>query len=160
MGANECRLAKSGERLIARNILADVCVTIQVPSAKFAALLRFSPPEERSVSRERLSALWDFAEESLTLVFQGIRSMHVAREAVIVSAIGGADVDNVTFRRGKQLALAVQRNLWRQGISLNGNDLGGSQNRLVWLESASGRLIVRSNVSRNENEVKAKAKTA
>lgn len=144
VGANECRLARQGERLVARGVLADVVVAIQVPAAGFAAMLRFSIPEENSVSRARLEALWDFADQSLALLFQSIRSMEIPSEAVTVSAIGGADLTGVTFGRGKQLALAVQRSFWKHGVLLNGNDLGGSQNRLVWLESASGRLIVRS----------------
>jgi len=48
VGANECRLAKQGERLVARGVLADVVVTIQVPAGGFAAMLRFSVPEEKT----------------------------------------------------------------------------------------------------------------
>jgi chemotaxis receptor (MCP) glutamine deamidase CheD len=125
-------------------VLADVVVTIQVPACGFAAMLRFSVPEERSVSRQRLEALWDFADQALELLFQSIRSMEIPTSDVTVSAIGGADVAGLTFGRGKQLALAIQRSLWQHGVILNGKDLGGSHNRLVWLESSSGRLIVRS----------------
>jgi chemotaxis receptor (MCP) glutamine deamidase CheD len=139
VGANECRLARQGERLVARGVLADVVVTIQVPAYAFAAMLRFSVPQEKTVSRPRLEALWDFADQALELLFQNIHSMDIS-----VSAIGGADLAGVTFRRGKQLARAVQRSLCRHGVILKGNDLGGSQSRLIWLESASDRLIVRS----------------
>jgi chemotaxis receptor (MCP) glutamine deamidase CheD len=142
--ANECRLARQGERLVAREVLADVVVAIQVPAANFAAMLRFSLPQESSVSRQRLQALWDFADQALGLLFESIRSMDIPSEAVTVSAIGGADLPGVTFGRGKQLALAIQRSFWKHGVVLNGNDLGGSQHRMVWLESSSGRLIVRS----------------
>jgi chemotaxis receptor (MCP) glutamine deamidase CheD len=144
VGANECRLAKQGERLVARGVLADVVVTIQVPAAGFAAMLRFSAPAERAVSRQRLQALWRFADQALELMFQSIHSMDIPREDVTVSAIGGADLPGQTFGRGKQLALAVQRSLWRHDVILSGKDLGGAQERLLWLESASGRLIVRS----------------
>ncbi len=144
VGTNECRLAKQGERLVARDVLADVVVTIQVPAAGFAAMLRFSPPAERAVSRQRLQALWSFADQALELLFQSIHSMDIPEENVTVSAIGGGDLPGETFGRGKQLALAVQRSLWNHGVILNGKDLGGEQNRLIWLESASGRLIVRS----------------
>jgi len=144
VGSNECRLARQGERLVARDVLADVVVTIQVAVAGFAAMLRFSVPEESSVSRVRLEALWDFADQALELIFQSIRSMDLPSEAVTVSAIGGADLAGVTFGRGKQLALAVQRSLWKHGVILNGKDLGGPQSRSIWLESSSGRLIVRS----------------
>lgn len=144
VGANECRLARQGERLVARGILADVVVAIQVPVAGFAAMLRFSIPEEGNVSRQRLEVLWDFADQALELVFQSIRAMDIPTDSIIISAIGGGDIPGVTFGRGKQLALAVQRSFWKQGILPNGNDLGGSQDRMIWLESASGRLIVRS----------------
>jgi chemotaxis protein CheD len=148
---NECRLAKLGERLVARNILADVVLTIQVPAGGFAAMLRFSAPVERTVSRARLETLWNFADQAIELVFQSIRSMDVLTDDIVVSAIGGADVTGQTFGRGKQLAIAVQKSLWRHGVMLKGNDLGGEQSRLVWLESASGRLIVRSKVPERSN---------
>ena len=144
VGINECRLAKHGERLVARDVLADVVLAIQVPSAGFAAMLRFSPPEERGVPRKQIETLWSFADQAIELLFQSIRSMNIAKEAITVSAIGGAELAGRTFGRGKQLALAVRRSLWRHGVILGGNDLGGTQTRLVWLESASGRLIVRS----------------
>jgi len=144
VGANGCRLARQGERLVARSVLADVVVTIQVPAAGFAAMLRFSAPDETCVSRPRLEALWDFADQALALVFESVRSMQLPAEQMVVSAIGGADVTGKTFGRGKQLALAVRRSLWKEGVLLKGTDLGGEQSRTIWLESSSGRLIVRS----------------
>jgi chemotaxis receptor (MCP) glutamine deamidase CheD len=144
VGSNECRLARHGERLVARGVLADVVVTMQVPASSFAAMLRFSIPEEKIVSRPRLKALRDFTDQALELLFESLRSMNIATRDVTVSAIGGADLPGLTFGRGRQLALAVQKSLWRHNIILNGNDLGGSQSRLIWLESCSGRLIVRS----------------
>ncbi len=144
VGANECRLARQGERLVARGVLADVVLTIQVPAGGFAAMLRFSAPEERSVSRPRMEALSDFADQAIHLLFQSIRSMNIPNEEITVSAIGGADLPGQTFGRGKQLALAVRRSLWKHGVLLNGNDLGGAHTRMIWLESATGRLIVRS----------------
>jgi len=151
VGNNECRLARQGERLIARSVLADVVVTVQVPSAGFAGMLRFSVPEESSVSEQRLQALWDFADQAIELMFQSVRSMEIPNEAITVSAIGGADLSGITFGRGKQLARNVQRSLWLHGVVPNGKDLGGSRDRLIWLESASGRLIVRSKSSGLQN---------
>jgi chemotaxis receptor (MCP) glutamine deamidase CheD len=163
VGENECRLARQGERLIARGVLADVVVAVQVPAAGFAAMLRFSVPEESDVSLQRLEALWDFADQALELLFQSIRAMEIPRDAVTVSAIGGADLAGVTFGRGRQLAQAVHRSFRRHSVKLSGNDLGGSQNRLIWLESVSGRLIVRSQspeLSKNEREGQGLKRTA
>jgi len=107
-------------------------------------MLRFSVPEEKTVSRPRREALWDFADQALGLLFHSIRSMGFPTEDVVVSAMGGADLVGRTFGRGRQLALAVQKSLRRHSVVLNGSDLGGTQSRIIWLESASGRLIVRS----------------
>jgi chemotaxis receptor (MCP) glutamine deamidase CheD len=151
VGLNQCRLARQGERLVARGVLADVVVTLQAPTAGFAAMLRFSAPAEAGISRARLESLWDFADQALSSLFGSVRSMDIAANETVVSAMGGADVAGHTYGCGKQVALAVQRCLWRQGVILNGNDLGGSQGRFIWLESSSGRLIVRSTSARLGN---------
>jgi chemotaxis receptor (MCP) glutamine deamidase CheD len=91
-----------------------------------------------------MEALSDFADQAIDLLFRSIRSMNIPNQDVTVSAIGGGDLAGRTFGRGKQLAVAVRRSLWRHGVTLKGTDLGGAQNRLIWLESSSGRLIVRS----------------
>jgi chemotaxis receptor (MCP) glutamine deamidase CheD len=144
VGTNECRIARQGERLVARAVLADVVVTVQVPSAGFAAMLRFSAPEEAAISSARLQALCDFADQALALIFDSTQSMNIASESMLVSAIGGGDVDDLTHGHGSQLASAVQESLGRHGVVLSGSDLGGTQTRSVWLDSSSGRLIVRS----------------
>jgi chemotaxis receptor (MCP) glutamine deamidase CheD len=151
VGTNECRLARQGERLVARGVLADVVVTLQAPTAGFAAMLRFSAPEEANVSRARLEAVWEFADQALSSLLESVRSTGVTASETVVSAMGGADVAGRTYGRGKQMALAVQRSLWRNGVVLHGNDLGGSQGRVVWLETSSGRLIVRSTSGRLGN---------
>ena len=117
---------------------------IQVPSLAFAAMLRFSVPEEASDSNVGMRALTEFADQALTLLFESMHSMNITAEAMTVSAIGGADVGGVSHGPGGQLALAVEKSLSRHGVILNGSDLGGMQSRNVWLESSSGRLIVRS----------------
>jgi chemotaxis receptor (MCP) glutamine deamidase CheD len=144
VGANECRLARQGERMVARGVLADVVVTIQVPPARFAAMLRFSVPDDPSASSLRLRVLLDFADQALALVFESVRSMDMPADAITVSVIGGADVEDLTYGLGGELAAAVEKSLLRQGVILNGSDLGGAQSRSIWLESSSGRLIVRS----------------
>jgi chemotaxis receptor (MCP) glutamine deamidase CheD len=144
VGMNECRLAGEGQRLVARSVFADVVLTIQVPSLAFAAMLRFSVPEEASDSNVRLRALTEFADQALTLLFESMHSMNIPAGAMTVSAIGGADVEGFSHGPGGQLALAVEKSLSRHGVILNGSDLGGMQIRSVWLESSSGRLIVRS----------------
>jgi chemotaxis receptor (MCP) glutamine deamidase CheD len=144
VGSNECRIAQQGERLVARAVLADVVVTVQVPSVGFAAMLRFSAPQQAADASPRLQALCDFADQALALVFDSIRSMDVPSQAILVSAIGGAESDGLADGHGTRLAAAVQESLERHGVILSGSDLGGTQARGVWLDSASGRLIVRS----------------
>jgi chemotaxis receptor (MCP) glutamine deamidase CheD len=141
---NECRLAREGQRLVARSVFADVVVTMQVPSLEFAAMLRLSVPDEASVSSLRMRALTEFADQALTLLLESMRSMNIPAEAIRVSAIGGADVEGSRQGCGGPLALAIEKSLLQHGVILNGTDVGGTQRRSIWLESASGRLIVRS----------------
>jgi chemotaxis receptor (MCP) glutamine deamidase CheD len=144
VGMNECRLASDGQRLVARSVFADVVLTIQVPSLAFAAMLRFSVPEETSDPSLGLRSLTEFADQALALLFESMRSMNITADAMTVSAIGGADVEGISNGCGGQLVSALETSLSRHGVILKGSDLGGTQSRSIWLESSSGRLIVRS----------------
>jgi chemotaxis receptor (MCP) glutamine deamidase CheD len=138
VGTNQCRIARSGERLVARAVLDDVVVTVQVPSVGFAAMLRFGASPDAEISSPRLDALRDFADQALAMILESIQSIDIPAGAIRVSAIGGADIG------GNQMASVVREILEQHGVVLNGSDLGGMQTRGIWLDSSSGRLIVRS----------------
>jgi len=143
VGANECRLTVNGERLVTRRAFSDLIVALHAPSVGFAGLLRFS------ISSAATSAEWrmvtDFLNAAVSTTLDGLKSMNIAFNDLSVYLIGGADSSFAkNLNSGKRLSLAGQRAFRQRGILVKGEDLGGNQARSLWLDSTSGRLIVRS----------------
>lgn len=147
---NACRLAVAGERLLARQVSSDVALAIRIPGAGFAALVRFSLPEIKPnvESSESLANPWIHAESAIPLLIDTLRSLSLQFSKLSAYAVGGANesvnvAEPYTRSLGHRNQLALRRILWREGILLRGQDLGGSCSKSLWLETATGRAIVR-----------------
>ncbi len=139
VAAGECRFTNDpGCRLIARELRSSVAVAVHEPKIGLAALLHFSLPSSRGEARE--SNPWLCADTAIPLLFAYLREIGAEHRGLAVYAAGGA-LDSAD---GKRNVLALRRLLWREGVLLKGDDTGGSLSRSVWLEAASGRIIVRS----------------
>jgi chemotaxis protein CheD len=143
VGPDECRVAREGDRLVARHILSDVVVAIHIPAAGFAAMLRLTAPDSSADPDRALRSPWTFADTGLPLFLATVGSL--ACRYSTVYAVGAASLrdGDHALRLGAQNRLAVQRILWREGILPRGEDLGGTRSRSLWLDAATGRLIVR-----------------
>jgi CheD chemotactic sensory transduction len=127
---DECRLAGHGEILVARHISSDWAIAIHGVDTPVGALARFHG-EPDAVIRQ------------LLFIRQPLAGCGRTWHAYLV---GGAIApgDEQTARLARSLRLAIQAGLWREGVLLKGEDLGGQRDRSVYFDPASGRLIVRS----------------
>ncbi|HMJ62606.1 MAG TPA: hypothetical protein VK493_12625 [Bryobacteraceae bacterium] len=130
VGPDECRLAQSGDVLLARQVAFDWAVAIHQPAAGVGVLARFHGQPDPAL------------RQALLL----IRSLAGARHGWLAYAIGGAVApgDDAAARLAQSSRLAIQASLWREGVLLKGEDLGGQRARSVYFDPKAGRLIVRS----------------
>ncbi len=139
----DCRFtANAHSRLITRNLKTCVALAVHVPKLSLAALLRCQFPDSSCSPSD--SNPWLFVDTAIPLLFEYLGAMGAPKPTLSVYAIGGAagcDEENVSL--GKHNILAARRLLWREGVLLKGEEIGGASPRSVWLEAASGRLIVR-----------------
>ena len=68
----------------------------------------------------------------------------------MVRAAGGAQVmtDRELFNIGKRNYLAMRKILWKAGVMLHGEQVGGSIARTIRLEVGTGRLWLRESAGR------------
>ena len=128
VGPDECRFGQHGDVLIARQLSFDCAVVIHNLAAGVGALARFAS-----------------CEEAIERALEEVRSSGIERQSLVAYVIGGAAVpgDESGVRRTKQTRLAAGRMLWREGVLLRGEDLGGDRARSFRFDPAAGRLIVR-----------------
>jgi chemotaxis receptor (MCP) glutamine deamidase CheD len=152
---DECRIAQPGEWLIAPQLSSDWAIAIQHAPSGLGAMLRFSANiETESPAMAQANSL----ERAILHAVGTLRAampqdatpagQRAAAAGWIAHVIGGASAEGTTSgmeaRRQKSLRLAVLHLLWREGILLQGEDLGGDRIRSVHFIPSAGRVIVRS----------------
>jgi chemotaxis protein CheD len=119
-----------------------VCVTAD--SEGVAAMLHFARPDSSSAPGEAAQQPARFADTGLTLLFDATERLGVSASRCKVRLVGAATVPDQTGsdKVAKRNLLAARSALWRRGVLLDGEDVGGTRPRRATLTVDEGRLIV------------------
>jgi chemotaxis protein CheD len=146
VGIADCRISNEAESSLVTYALGScIAVAIHDPATRVGGLLHFMLPES-SIDREKAEANpFMFADTGVPLLFRNAYRAGAEKRRLIVRVIGGAQVvdDGGVFNVGKRNYLAVRKLLWKAGILIHAQAVGGSQSRTVRLDLASGQLIMR-----------------
>ncbi|MGC4081247.1 MAG: hypothetical protein QM736_03800 [Vicinamibacterales bacterium] len=85
-----------------------------------------------------------FADTGIPLFLKAAGESGLIRRRAKVCLVGGADVSGGGFEIGRRNLLAARAALWRQGLLVSSESVGGRTPRSVSLQAADGRLQVRS----------------
>jgi chemotaxis protein CheD len=83
-----------------------------------------------------------FADTGIPLLLEQVCQKGASRQRLMVHAAGGAqmmDRENV-FEIGKRNYLAMRKILWKRGIPVHAEAIGGMSSRTVRLQIGSGRV--------------------
>lgn len=85
-----------------------------------------------------------FADSGLPILFSELKKKGANRKTCWVKLVGGASIldENNTFDIGRRNALAVKKYLWKIGLALNAEDIGGTISRTVSLVLPTGELTI------------------
>jgi chemotaxis protein CheD len=119
-----------------------VCLTNE--SARLAALLHFAQPDSAKQPGEAVAQPARFADTGLALLFEATERLGVAAARCKVRLVGAASVpsQNGSDKVAKRNLLAARSALWRRGVFLDGEDVGGTRARRATVAVENGRLIV------------------
>lgn len=145
VGIGEIAVSDDPDDVIVTHALGS-CIAVCVfdPAAGVAAMLHFLLPEAQiNVDRARAQPA-AFADTGIPLLFQSAYKYGLDKKRAIVKLAGGAEVgDNPsTLHIGRRNALAAKNLLWKNGVLVKGQDVGGNMARTVYLSVQDGRLQV------------------
>jgi chemotaxis protein CheD len=129
-----------------------IAVCIFDAAAQVAGMLHFLLPEA-SINPDRARTHPAvFADTGIPLLFQRAYHHGLTKKRAIVKLVGGADMANTTgaFHTGKRNLLAARSLLWRNGVFVAAEDVGGTDARTVHMSVEDGRLQVISGRSLKE----------
>lgn len=146
VGVADCKVSKETGSVLATYALGScIAVAIHDPVASVGGLLHFMLPESSINPGKASLNPFMFADTGIPLLFRAAYGLGAEKRRLVVRIAGGAQVmdENGTFNIGKRNHLALRRMLWKAGVIIHGEEIGGTQSRTVRLEIDTGRFWIR-----------------
>lgn len=143
VGIADCRVANVPGQVLATYALGS-CIGLSVydPVVVVGGLLHFMLPDSTIDSVRGRENPYMFADTGIPLLLQTVYGKGASKRRLVVQAVGAAqmmDPRNV-FEIGKRNYQALRRILWKAGILLHTEAIGGVKSRTVRLEIGTGRV--------------------
>ena len=146
VGISDCRVSGNTEDSLVTYALGScIAIAIHDPVACVGGLLHYMLPES-NLHKERSSENpYMFADSGVPLLFREAYKRGADKKRLIVRVAGGAQVmsDGEVFNIGKRNYLALKKILWKAGVMIHAEAVGGSVSRTVRLEVGTGRMLMR-----------------
>lgn len=150
VGVGELGFATGDERLATYALGSCLGVAIHDPVARVAGLLHVMLPSSEVDAARAAAAPAMFVDTGVPLLFRRSYQLGARKERLVVKVVGGAHTalreEDDHFQIGKRNLLALRKLLWRNGVLVRAEDVGGARvSRTVYLDAATGALRVRAN---------------
>ena len=153
VGVADCRVSNQPESsLITYALGSCIAVAIHDPVSQVGGMLHFMLPESSLDANKAEKNPYMFADTGVPMLFHQAYAQGAEKSRLVVCIAGGAQVinDAGTFNIGKRNCLAVKKLLWRAGVMIRSEAVGGTESRTVRLEVGSGKFMLRTG-GRQEN---------
>ena len=143
VGMADCRIANGAGQVLTTYALGS-CIGLAVhdPAAQVGGLLHFMLPDSGIDPVRGSQNPYMFADTGIPRLLEQVYGQGASKRRLVVHAVGGAmmmDREGV-FEIGKRNYLAARRILWKAGLLLHGEAVGGGNSRTMRLDVGSGRI--------------------
>lgn len=146
VGIADCQVSSEPAAVLVTYALGS-CIALLVhdPVAKVAGMLHYMLPESSLDPAKAEKNPYMFADTGIPRLFHAIYRLGGEKRRLVVTAVGGAQVMDRegTFNIGKRNHLAMRKILWKSGVLLQNEDVGGAVSRTVRLEARTGKIMLR-----------------
>ncbi|HEY4045346.1 MAG TPA: chemotaxis protein CheD [Acidobacteriaceae bacterium] len=146
VGVGDCRVSRDPDSYLITYALGScIAVSIYDPTRNVGGLLHYMLPESRIDARRAEARPFMFADTGIPLLFQQAYQLGAEKSRLRVVVAGGAqvmDTDEV-FNIGTRNHLAMRKILRKAGVPVEAEVVGGTDSRTLRLEISTGRLLVR-----------------
>jgi chemotaxis protein CheD len=146
VGVGELRVSGNREDALVTYALGS-CIGLIVYDgvAKVGGLLHYMLPDSTIDAAKAAATPAMFADTGIPLLFRSCYELGAEKKRMTVHAAGGAQVMGSAdmFEIGKRNQLALKKILWKAGVLMRGDAVGGTVSRTVRIELDTGRIVLR-----------------
>lgn len=141
-------LAATNERevtLQTHSLGSCIAVALWDPETCIGGLLHFMLPEAAIAPEQAVVAPAMFCDTGVPLLFQRMFELGAVKRRLRVRVAGGGRLlhDSELYNIGKRNYLALRKLFWKNGVLIEGEDVGGAESRSAELCLSNGEFIVR-----------------
>ncbi len=136
---------RPGDVIVTHALGSCIAVCVFDPVALVAGMLHFLLPAANINPERARQQPAVFADTGIPLLFQTAYEHGLTKRRSVVKLVGGAEMaqaGGAAFNTGRRNALAAKNLLWRNGVFVSGQEVGGTGARTVHLSVADGRLQI------------------
>ena len=153
VGVADCRVGSTPGQVLATFALGS-CIGLSIYDHKAAVggMLHYMLPDSTIDPARSRQNPFMFADTGIPKLVEKVLGCGASRRRLVAHAAGGASMmdPQAVFDIGKRNYLALRKILWKAGILLAGEAVGGSNSRTIRLEIGSGRLWLQEGAKQRE----------
>lgn len=146
VGISDCKVTTDPDSVLVTYALGScIAVAVHDPVSSVSGLLHYMLPEA-SLDRDKAAQNpFMFADTGISRLLKEVCERGGKRNRLLVCLAGGAQTlkDHELFQIGKRNHLAARKLLWKEGLLVKSEAVGGEVSRTVRLETSTGRVSVR-----------------
>ena len=146
VGLADCQVSDNRNHVLATYALGScIAVAIHDRVAGVGGLLHFMLPESSIDRCKAKSSPFMFADTGIPMLFRSLLERGAEKRRLVVQVAGGARMmqEHDALDIGKRNYLAVRRILWKAGVLIDREVVGGTVFRTLRLEVGSGKVWIR-----------------
>ncbi|MBN1841798.1 MAG: chemotaxis protein CheD [Deltaproteobacteria bacterium] len=131
--------------LITHSLGSCIGVAIYDPVAKVGGMVHYMLPESKLDSNKAKSQPLMFADTGIPLLFKACYKLGAEKKRIISKVAGGSQIIDASgaFNIGKRNYAALRKIFWRNNVLVDAEDVGGTSNRTMRLNIATGELALK-----------------
>lgn len=133
------------ETLVTHSLGSCIGVALHDPRAHIAGLVHCMLPLSRMNPARALENPCVFTDTGVGTLLQEMFDRGAKRELIVAKVAGAASSldEGGFFRIGERNYAVLRKILWKNGILIASEDVGGASTRTLFLETGTGRVVVK-----------------
>jgi chemotaxis protein CheD len=130
------------------------CIAVMVhdPVRRAGGMIHYMLPQGATSPEKARTRPYMFADTGIPLLFHAMYDLGCDKRNLVVKVAGGAALLSSTdvFEIGKRNHLILRKMLWKAGVPIKAEDVGGTSFRTAHLFNDSGRVTIKTETSEHE----------
>jgi chemotaxis protein CheD len=133
------------DTIVTYSLGSCIAVSLYDPSVNAGAMLHYQLPDSKTNSDRAIQRPFMFADTGMKILIDNMISIGAKRNRMQVKIAGGATIANAPngFDIGKRNHIAIRKIMWKNGMLIHAEDVGGTEPRNMYLDIEDGVVIVK-----------------